>query len=352
MTTELDSDTQAVARARLEHTTQLHERGDLHDETVAAAVALAHAQVRAGRTREAVELIRGLATSAADRLGEESVVTGRLRLRLADVLRRSGAPEAEQLACLTEAISALSASLGPSDAETTAAFAQLAIVALEAEAVDVAVTAGMQALGGLQTRGEGETPAAGGVHATLAMAAAARRSPAAMGAAERAHALTATADATEADRGRAIAAWRGLGTPRRHSVTDELSVIAFGSPPSLVIEVAHVADDGAIDQHNHGMRPEVARAFKVGIAGAPFAWRASSGGFEVVSRSGGAGIVRFTATSAEATDAEVALDAAALERLRDAVREALSGSGVAPEPARNDPCPCGSGAKYKRCCGR
>lgn len=22
-----------------------------------------------------------------------------------------------------------------------------------------------------------------------------------------------------------------------------------------------------------------------------------------------------------------------------------------PKPGRNDPCPCGSGAKYKRCCG-
>ena len=25
---------------------------------------------------------------------------------------------------------------------------------------------------------------------------------------------------------------------------------------------------------------------------------------------------------------------------------------VAPKPGRNDPCPCGSGKKYKTCCGR
>jgi uncharacterized protein len=24
---------------------------------------------------------------------------------------------------------------------------------------------------------------------------------------------------------------------------------------------------------------------------------------------------------------------------------------VAPKPGRNDPCPCGSGKKYKKCCG-
>ncbi len=25
---------------------------------------------------------------------------------------------------------------------------------------------------------------------------------------------------------------------------------------------------------------------------------------------------------------------------------------AASEPGRNDPCPCGSGKKYKKCCGR
>jgi hypothetical protein len=351
MTTDVETDARAVAAARLALADRERELGDLHDETVAAVGALALAQARAGRASEGIELLRDRVARASRRLGEESAVTGRLRILLADVLRRGGAPEAEQLACLTEAITALSASVGPSDPETTAAFAQLAIVALEAQAVEVAVTAGMQALGGLQTRGEGETPAAGGIYATLAMAAAARRSPAAMGAAERAHRLTATA-ADDADRRRALAAWRGLGMPRRHEITEELSVVAFGAPPSLVVELAHVAADGAAEQFDHGLRPEAARAFRAAIASAPFRWRASAGGFEAVSRSGGAAALRFQATTAEAADVEVALDAAALERLREAVRDALAGGGGTPEPARNDPCPCGSGAKYKRCCGR
>jgi hypothetical protein len=33
------------------------------------------------------------------------------------------------------------------------------------------------------------------------------------------------------------------------------------------------------------------------------------------------------------------------------VDEALDLSGLAAKPGRNDPCPCGSGKKYKRCCG-
>jgi uncharacterized protein YecA (UPF0149 family) len=41
---------------------------------------------------------------------------------------------------------------------------------------------------------------------------------------------------------------------------------------------------------------------------------------------------------------------AAPEPLCDAVHRLLA---AAPRAAgRNDPCPCGSGAKYKRCCGR
>ena len=351
MTTELDSDTQAVANARLLHTERVDELGDLHDDSVAAARDLALALVRAERAEEAVRLIRELTARATKRLGEESAVTGRLRIILADVLRRSGAPESEQLSCLTEAITALSAALGPSDAETTAAFGQLSIVALEAEAVEVAVTAGMQALGGLQTRGEGETPAAGNVYATLAMAAAARRSPAALGAAERAYALTSTPEASDVERGRALAVWRGLGMPRRFPVTDALSVIAFGSPPSLVVELEEAAEDGAVDQHSHGLLADASRALRAELASAPFAWRASSGGFEVVSRTGGAA-VRFTATSEDSSNAEVLLDAAGLDRLRDAVREGMAGSGIAREPARNEPCPCGSGLKYKRCHGR
>ena len=84
------------------------------------------------------------------------------------------------------------------------------------------MTAGMQALGGLQTRGEGESAEAGEVYATLAMAAAARQSPAALGAAERAHTLTAGLPAADPARKRARTAWSALGSPRRLPVTDEL----------------------------------------------------------------------------------------------------------------------------------
>ena len=148
--------------------------------------------------------------------------------RLAETLRHSGAPEAEQLSCLTDAIKGLSASVGPSHERTTDAFAQLAHVALNAQAVEVAVTAGMQALGGLQTRGEGESAAAGEVYATLAMAAAARQSPAALGAAERAHTLTAGA-AERRPRAQAgahrLERARLAAPPARHR---RAGVIAFG----------------------------------------------------------------------------------------------------------------------------
>jgi hypothetical protein len=335
---------------RLESTDSEHD--ELHPEAIDAAGERALALLADGETDEAVALVRGMSERAVAELGDESEMTGLALATLAEVQRQGGVPEAEQLGSLTDAIKAFSASVGPSHPHTTRAFAQLAHVALNAQAVEVAVTAGMQALGGLSTRGEQDTVQAGEIYATLAMAAAARQSPAALGAAERANTLTASLPAADPARKRARTAWTALGSPRRLAVTDELAIIAFGAPPSLVVEFAHVADDGAADQHNHGMRSEAARAFRAAIATAPFVWRASAGGFEVASRAGDGAVLRFLKSHDEGEDVELDLDGTGLDALRAAVSDALGGL-VAPEaPGRNDPCPCGSGAKYKKCCGR
>lgn len=351
MTTELEPHAD-VQLAQQRHAAIEREHGELHPDAIDAASELALAQLAAGDTTAGIGLLRGLSERATASLGDESEITGIVLAKLAEALRQSGAEESEQLSCLTDAIKAFSASVGPSHPHTTAAFAQLAHVALSAQAVEVAVTAGMQALGGLATRGAGESTEAGAIYATLAMAAAARQSPAALGAAERAHTLTTGLPASDPARRRARTAWSALGSPRRLAVADELAVIAFGSPPSLVIEFAHVADDGAADQHNHGMRAEAARAFRDAIATAPFSWRASAGGFEVASRTGGGAVLRFRATNDGGEDVELELDAGGLDGLRGAVADALGGAVSSGEPGRNDPCPCGSGAKYKKCCGR
>ena len=341
-----------VQLARDRHAALLLEHGELHPESIAAASDLALAQLAADETEAGLELLKGLSERAVESLGDESEVSGIALACLAEAQRQAGSPEAEQLGTLTDAIKAFSASVGPSDPQTTSAFAQLAHAALNAQAVEVAVTAGMQALGGLATRGEDNGPEAGEIYATLAMAAAARQSPAALGAAERAHTLTASLPAGDPARKRARTAWSALGSPRRLAIDDDLALIAFGAPPSLVVEYAHVAEDGAADQHNHGMRAEAARAFKEAIATAPFAWRASAGGFEAASRSGGGAVLRFLATTEGAEDVEHALDAIGLDTLRAALADSLGGIVAADEPGRNDPCPCGSGSKYKRCCGR
>lgn len=319
---------------------------ELRPEAIEAADARALELLADGQADEAVALLRGIVQRAVTKHGDEDLLTGMAQSRLAEMLRRTGAPEAEQLSALTDAIKAYSASVGPSDPRTTSAFGRLAHVALAAQAVEIAVTAGMQAIGGLQARGEGETAEAGGIYAALAMAAAARRSPGAPGAAERAYRITSQAGSDDADRRRAIAAWRSLGQPRRLPITDELSLVCFGAPPAVVVELDHVAEDGAMDQHTHGLSSDAARALREQLGSSRFAYRATSGGFEVVSRSGGTAAVRFD------PDVEVALDVEAFAALRAGLAEALSG-GIrgADEPGRNDPCPCGSGRKYKRCCG-
>jgi hypothetical protein len=341
-----------VEAARERHAAIERERGELHPEAIEAASDLALAQLAAGEADAGLDSLRALCERAKTELGDEHEATGIAFARLAGALRHAAAPESDQLSALTDAIKAFSASVGPSHPHTTEAFAQLAHVALNAQAIEVAVTAGMQALGGLQTRGDEDSAEAGEIYATLAMAGAARQSPAALGAAERANTLTASLPHADPARKRARTAWTALGSPRRLPVVDELDVIAFGSPPSLVLEYAHVAADGAADQHNHGMRAEVARAFRDAIAKAPFAWRAGAGGFEIASRSGGGAVLRFLSTREGADDVELELDAAGLASLRGVVADALGGAVAPAEPGRNDPCACGSGAKYKKCCGR
>ena len=46
---------------------------------------------------------------------------------------------------------------------------------------------------------------------------------------------------------------------------------------------------------------------------------------------------------------QASLAKAAEERARDPEKYRLKSSG---QVGRNDPCPCGSGKKYKKCCGR
>ncbi len=58
---------------------------------------------------------------------------------------------------------------------------------------------------------------------------------------------------------------------------------------------------------------------------------------------------RLAGLLAEQPGREQEADAAAEEMLR-ASRAAYGGSRLAGKIGRNDPCPCGSGRKYKRCC--
>jgi len=99
---------------------------ELRPEAIEAADARALELLAEGQADEAVSLLRGIVHRAVTKHGDEDVLTGMAQSRLAEMLRRIGAPEAEQLAALTDAIKAYSASVGPSDPRTTAAFGHLA----------------------------------------------------------------------------------------------------------------------------------------------------------------------------------------------------------------------------------
>lgn len=69
------------------------------------------------------------------------------------------------------------------------------------------------------------------------------------------------------------------------------------------------------------------------------------------------GFVEFTATFVENGRTQVVSERSRFERPTDTApwryvgREKATPIKVAPKAGRNDPCPCGSGQKYKKCCG-
>ncbi|WP_304543811.1 preprotein translocase subunit SecA [Sulfurimonas microaerophilic] len=70
-------------------------------------------------------------------------------------------------------------------------------------------------------------------------------------------------------------------------------------------------------------------------------------------------IIQFKVDSAEEEAARLAEELAERQKQQDALAQLnLSSSGsddesvTSKKPARNDPCPCGSGKKYKQCCGK
>ena len=320
---------------------------ELRPASIEAAEARALELLAEGQADEAVALLQRIVERAVSKHGDESVLTGMAQSKLAEMLHRTGAPEAEQLGCLTDAIKAFSASVGPTDPQTTTAFARLAHVALAAQAVEIAVTAGMQALAGLRVprRGRDRRRRAASMPRWRWPPRRATRPPR-PGAAERAYRSrpppAATTPTVAARSGHGARSASRVASP----VTDELSLVAFGVPPAVVIELDHVAPDGALDQHNHGLRLDAVRALLE---------RTADGAVRL------AGVrrrVRGRQPLGRRRRRAVRYRGRGRARRRRACGRCARRSptprpvrGGEPEPGRNDPCPCGSGRKYKRCCG-
>ena len=283
----------------------------------------ARAARRRRRPTRRVALLRGIVHRAVTKHGDESELTGMAQSRLADMLRRTGAPEAEQLGALTDAIKAFSASVGPTDPQTTSAFGRLAHVALAAQAVEIAVTAGhagdRRAAGARRGRdadrrrhlrrardGRRRAPLARGAGRRRARATASRRTPAA---------TTPTGAARSPPGARSASR---AGSP----ITEELSLVAFGTPPALVVELDHVAPDGALDQHNHGFALRRARA--PCASGSPRR-RSPGARRRAASRSSAAPATAPPCASRRTSRSRSTPPSST--RLRAALAEALSGSG-------------------------
>ena len=270
--------------------------------------------------------------------------------RLADMLHRTGAPEAEQLGALTDAIKAFSASVGPTrSADHRPPSRRLAHVALAAQAVEIAVDRGHAGdrRPAVARRGRDAAPPAG---STPRWRWPPRRAapPAAPGAAERALRFTEAAGGDDADRRRALAAWRSLGRPSRVPITEELVARSSSARrPSLVVELRRTSppDGRRWTSTTTGSRPKPCAP----CASESPRRRSPGARRRAASRSSAAPATAPPCASTQGV--EVLLDAARLGRHARRDRRRADRWRRRARAGRNDPCPCGSGRKYKRCCG-
>jgi len=161
---------------------------------------------------------------------------------------------------------------------------------------------------------------------------------------------------TDPRRQRAESVWFNGGRPERLRVTDELSVVSFGEG-DLLVDLVGRFDGEVTDLFCVGMHATTVRGLQRALDSEKPDWSIADRSLRVTGTSDTLEL-HFTSTKG-AVSPTITLTGADLNRFRHAVgqrrdRTATRGGDAdapPPRPGRNDPCYCGSGRKYKKCCG-
>ena len=144
--------------------------------------------------------------------------------------------------------------------------------------------------------------------------------------------------------------WQHAGKPRRLRVNKEIIAITCDGDSSLLM--ATDLDLPMTDVYGALMRKSTSRQFLRALVDPSISPDLGAVRISVQSAgSGGRVRIVFPATQAGAQEFASILSGDEVERILSFADEAGIRPSLSEEVGRNDACPCGSGRKYKRCCG-
>lgn len=145
-------------------------------------------------------------------------------------------------------------------------------------------------------------------------------------------------------------AWEHAGRPSLKRINQQLDAIALGTRAGFGLSTPITAN--VADYYACLMRTSTAAHFLRALDEGASIWTAESVGLTVEGDAAtGEVVVSFAATHPESSDRAIRLTRAEIDEIVEFARQGGILPSESEQVGRNDPCPCGSGRKYKRCCG-
>jgi len=149
-------------------------------------------------------------------------------------------------------------------------------------------------------------------------------------------------------------AWAMADSPRRVRLTPSLSLLTRDDG-GFFVEFVRMSEGQVLDTFRRGLNPVTTQTLRDALDRSVVSWTMKSGSFRVEGDDDH--LTLWLSGGGSMPDATVELDSKLAAQFRHVIgqrpdRSVFGNQGKAGKtPGRNDPCPCGSGLKYKKCCG-